>query len=417
MQNDKTRYKSKRRLIFKAADAVVAILDRMGKRTMALDPDKLIAKARKQTGLHDFGDDSFREPLRILCAHTHGDKPLTILGRIILKGDILNRLKNKLRIHAEIKAHPEILEQPMPHPIIIVGLPRTGTTLLQRLLAEDPDSRTLRSWEMIDPIPLPEPETFNTDPRIKKDTIRWNLYNWAVPHRMMHETGPTLPEECFSLMANDLISLWFYPAIDSTEYLQWFQGLDHTHTYRLHKRQLQLLQSKWPAGIHWVLKTHWHFYGLEWLLKVYPDARIVMTHRDLAKVIPSNASLITAVRSGFYKEVNPVAISNAYLDLFSSYFDRGLKARDNEEKRPGSKAIFYDLYYRDFTADPLAAVEKLYAKFKLELTPNTLERMRRFLAETPQHKLGKHKYTLEQFDLDEETLRRRFAVYYKRFGL
>ncbi len=417
MNQDNRRYKAKRRVIFKIADSILHLFDRVGGRKLVLHPDKMIEKACKQTGLDDFGDDSFREPLEILCRHTREGKPMTFLGRVILGQDLMNRLKNKLKIQAEIKAHPEILEQEVPRPIIINGLPRTGSTLLQRLLAEDPMSRTLRSWEMIDPLPVPEPATFETDPRIKTDIMRWNIYNWAVPHRMMHDTHPTFPEECFSMMANDLISTWFFVGVDCMEFLEWLLAQDHTLTYQLHKRQLQLLQWKFPTGVHWVLKAHWHFFGLEWLLKAYPDARIVYTHRNLSHAVPSNASLIMAVRSQFYEEVDPVAISDAYLHLFSHYFGRGLEARDAEENRADSQAIFYDVFYKDFIPDPLGTAQKMYERFNLEMTPEILGRMKKYLEEQPQHKHGKHKYDLQQFGLDEQKLLDRFGDYYRRFGL
>jgi hypothetical protein len=298
MKSDKIVYKPYRPVLARIANALFRFLDRFGDRTLAQYEEKVIEKVRKKTGLHDFGDESFHEPLRIICELTRHGNPLTVPGRMLFMITLHERLTNKLKINAEISAHPEILQEEIKEPIFIGCLPRTGSTLLHRLLAQDPAHRAPLSWEASEPAPPPDPATYMTDPRIKKGDRIWKLLYYVAPEvKKIHESAGHLPEECFFLMNNDLIS-WWVAVLTGDQYLDYLLDLDYTFPYRLHKRQLQLLQWKFPKH-RWVLKTPSHVFALSGLLDVYPDARFVHLHRDPLETLGSIASLFTKVRGAF----------------------------------------------------------------------------------------------------------------------
>ncbi len=409
-------YRPYRPRALELANALVRLLDLAGGRFLAVHEETLIRKACKKTGLSDFGDGSFREPLRILCRHSQTGKRMTALGRVTFRTTLLQQLVNKLMIQAELAAHPEICEEEVREPIFVLGLPRTGTTLLHRLLARDPVNRTPQYWEMTNPVPPPEPATYETDPRIKKAEQGFAILDYAAPALIsMHEMHASQAEECLPLMANDLLSGLFCAPWDSP-YLDWFMNLDMEHAYELHERQLKLLQWKFPNK-RWVLKAPWHLYGLESLLKTYPGARIVQTHRNPLEVLPSNASLLTTMRSAFYESVDPIAIGNEVVRRSEALITRGMEVRSKEEQRGDSLSIFQDVHYANLVSDPMGTIKSIYEGFGLELSPEADERMRSYLADSPQHKHGKHRYTLEQFGLDADVVRERFRSYCERFSL
>lgn len=414
---DPDRFIPYRPRLLRIADSVVYALDRgRGRRIMALDEEKLIREARRRTGLSDFGDESFREPLRILCEHSRTGGPMTFVGRKMLHDELLNRLMNKLKIQAIITSHPEILDQKIEKPVFILGLPRTGTTVLYRLLSKNVDLRAPLTWELNEPVPPPEPSVRVSDPRIKKCQKQFNMMNYINPAlKAIHEVEADLPEECFLFMANDLHSTQFTLFWESP-YLEWLMNQDMTHIYKSHKRQLQLLQWKFDDK-RWVLKWPGHMYWLKELLHVYPDARIVQTHRDPIKVMASISSLLTTARMPTYDDMDPKRIGMEALDLFSSFATRADLARREEEQREGSTALFHDVYFTDFIKDQMSAIREIHDAFGMELTERSYKNMAQYLDERPRYKYGKHSYTLEQFGLSEKIVRARFHKYYERFGL
>ncbi len=186
--------------------------------------------------------------------------------------------------------------------------------------------------------------------------------------------------------------------------------------YQSHKRQLQLLQWKFDRKT-WLLKYPAHMYWLENLLSVYPDARIVQTHRDPVKVMPSLASLLTNIRASVYDEIDPASIGARALDHYSLIVERSIQQRQEEEKRENATALFHDVHFTDLVKHPITTIEKLYEAFEMELTDEARKSMVRHLEESPRHKHGKHVYTLDQYGFEESVIRERFHGYCKRFGL
>jgi hypothetical protein len=397
------------------ANAVVRRLDDLSTRPLfAAEPAELIWRAQSKTGLDDFGDESFREPLAILCRQMRAAPPLSAFGRLLLREDLTSRLVNRLRIQAYLADHPEVQDEQVAAPLFILGLPRTGTTLLHRLLATDPRNRALRAWEMADPIPPPDPGGLDTATRVLRASGFSKVLNYVAPNlKVAHEHDSTLPEECISLLANTLMTDWYGFALGGA-YYQWLEQQDLTRAYESHAMMLKLFQSRQP-GRRWVLKAPSHLLGLRWLLSAYPDAVILHIYRDPLEVLPSAASLYTLMRAAVYLDVDPAAVGAEVAAKLSTWLERGLAARDEEERRAGSRVQFVDVDYRLLVQQPLAVLPTIYERMNVELVPAVTRGFERFLAQNPQGKHGRHRYTLEQFGFDPATERRRFAAYGQRF--
>jgi hypothetical protein len=389
--------------VARSLNALGALGNAIGLRP-SLHPEDLIAHARRLAGTgQDFERDDWREPLEILCQSLEREADLTFLGQFLARTDISRRLRNRLLLEQSLRHHPEIVEGPVAAPVFILGLPRTGTTLLHRLLGRDPQNRVLLGWETDCPAPPPETATYENDPRITRSQRDFNGLNWINPRfRQIHEVGAQLPEECINLMANDLVSLWFALAYDTPAYRDWFNGLDHTRCYENHRRQLQLLQYR-HAGTRWVLKAPIHMLGLGSLLRVYPDAHFVQTHRDPAAVVPSSASLIATFRQPLHRHADPERVGSAVLEDLHRWWSAAQRVRATAVDLP-----WIDVEYRDLVANPMAVVRTIYDTFGLELTSAVEASMVAFLSANWQHKHGVHRYRPEDFGLTEVQIRERF---------
>ncbi|MBI2895187.1 MAG: sulfotransferase [Deltaproteobacteria bacterium] len=390
-------------------NAVVGALGRVGIAS-SLDPEALVAAARKRTGLSDFGGDDWREPLELLVGSATTEAALTPLGRYYLREDLIQRLSNRLLVEDACRRDPQILAEPIERPVFILGLPRSGTTHLHRLLAQDPQSRVLTTWEMAEPAPPPRPETYDTDPRIARLERKLSFINWAGPElRAIHDVDARQPEECISLMANDLCSVWFTIGVHVPAYVSWYHAQDLGRSYRGHRRQLQLLQRHMRLD-RWVLKAPIHMHGLEWLLETYPDARIIWTHRDPAEVVPSAASLLHNFRSIFCAPRDPAEVGRDCLELLASWTERGARARAAyEARRPARGAVFHDVDYADIVSSPQGTIGRIYDAFEMPLGDEALGRMQAHLTNAVQNRFGVHRYSLEDFGLDSAKVGARFA--------
>jgi len=371
----------------------------------SLRPDDLIAHARRLAGGGDFERDDWREPLEVLAHSLDQEADLTFLGRFLARTDVSRRLSNRLLIEQSVREHPEMLDRPVTAPIFILGLPRTGTTLLHRLLAVDRNHRVLLAWQTDRPAPPPEPATHHHDRRIRLTQRDLDSLHWLNPRfRHIHEVGARLPEECINLMANDLVSLWFALAYDTPSYRDWFNGLDFTTCYENHRRQLQLLQYRFPEA-RWVLKAPMHMLGLPALLTVYPDARFIQTHRDPVEVAPSGASLINTFRAPLHRRSDPARVGATVLDDLHLWWSTAGEVR---RAHPG-ELPWIDVDYPELVANPMAIIREIYGTFELELSEETEDAMRVFLDANRQHKHGVHRYGPEDFGLSADQIRDRFA--------
>lgn len=402
-------------LAVRLLNRVGRVADRLPWQLVSLNEEALLAAACQRTGLHDWGeDDSFRTPLSILLQSYREEAKLTLFGRYLFQQKIIRHLVNRLLIQEEIKRHPDILEVEIRQPMFIVSLPRTGSTLLHRLLAQDPECRPLLFWEALAPAPAPDPATHETDPRIAATEQLLLRQKKILPDfAKVHHFGARQPEECFPLLENSLVFPSFYIQANVPGYFHWLteQHQDMTPTYRYYRQQLQILQYHFPAH-RWLLKTPAHMYGLSALLTVFPEAAIVQTHRDLRQVIPSACSVVANFRGAVSQEIDLQRIGQESVRNNEIMLRRAAEARSSH-----LEAQFFDLPYQTLVAGPFEAVRRLYAHFGLEFTPSLEQRMRHWLMTNPKDKWGKHRYALEQFGLTSAILQERFADYHTQFGL
>ena len=390
------------------------LLRRLGVRPVDLAPDSLLAGASRRAGLADFGDARFREALERLSRALDEEARLSLLGRLIARRDLVQTLENRLRLLDERRRHPEIADEPIEAPLFIVGLPRTGTSILHELLAQDPENRVPLTWEVMWPCPRPEAGSFDTDPRIARAERQLGAADRLIPDfKKMHRMGARLPQECCMLMNHDLMSVQFHTTYNVPSYQDWLNRQDLAPVYAFHRAQLQHLQSRAPAR-HWVLKSPQHLWTLEALLRVYPDARIVHTHRDPLKAVTSVASLVSLLRSMASDDVDPLEIGADWTRLIADAVDRTLRVR---EARSGEPERFFDMHFREYLADPVAMVGRIYRHFGRGLSPGAEQRMRRYLAAHPADEHGRHRYAPEAFGLDPRALRARFERYRERFAV
>lgn len=380
----------------------------------SLDPDALLEAARRRTGLSDFGDPSFEAPMRLLVTSLERDAGLSLLGRIAARQDLKRILSNRLRMEEDCRRHPEIREAPVARPLFITGMPRTGTTLLHGLLAQDPSSRSPLGWETMFPSPPPLRARYENDKRIEiaQRQMRW-LYRIIPEFRKIHPVEARLPQECLVVTAPSFYSFQFQTTHDVPTYQAWLERQSLEPSYVGHKQFLQHLQWR-CAGDWWVLKAPAHIFGLEALFATYPDARVVMTHRDPLPVVASLASLTTVLRSAFSDTVDPLEVGPEMSERWGGGLMKALADRDSG-RVPADQVI--DVNYRELVDDPIGTVRSIYAWAELELTAAAEARMRAFLSDHRKDKHGRHEYTFEQFGLDPATEIERYREYSERFGL
>ena len=385
-----------------------------GRRFVRLDEEGLLAAAQRRTRLADFGDPAFRDPLRRLLHSLDTEARLNLVGRVAAREDITRVLVNRLELQRDRQQYPGIAAEEIRRPLFITGMPRSGSTLLHGLLAQDPANRVPLNWETLHPSPPPEWATHETDRRIERAEreIRW--FSLLAPQfRKIHPVGARLPEECVVILSHAFLSFQFSSTYFVPSYQSWLEQQDLSPAYRFHRQFLQHLQ--WRCGSErWVLKAPPHLPGLRALFTTYPDAGVIMTHRDPLEVVASVASLHTVLRQTFSDAVDPLQVGPEVAGLLAGDIRRGLQVLDSG-CLPADRLL--NVTYTPLIADPLAVVRRIYAQFDLPLTAAVEARMQRFLAEHPRDRDGHHEYSLQQFGLDADRERERFRTYRERFGL
>jgi len=380
----------------------------------SLEPQDLLDAAVRRAGSSDFGGDGFREGMDVLLDSVEREADLSTLGRISCRETLLRYLENRLRLTAYRTEHPELADEVIERPIFIVGLPRTGTTILFNLLSQDPANRPPLSWEVEWPVPPPKPETYETDPRIRDGEKLFSNLDRLVPTLpAIHEFGALLPQECVPMKAHEFLAIQFLIIYHVPSYQAWLEQQSQLSSYAFHKKFLQHLQSKHMKE-RWVLKSPDHLSSIDDLLETYPDALIIHTHRDPARVMPSLASLFYALRGMTSDSVDPARCGRNAMDAWSLGLQRAVEARRRHRDKPGQ---FFDAYFEDTLDDPVDLLRRAYAHFGLEFTDSACDRMAAFLAANPRGSRGVHRYTLEHFDLDLGEIRERFSEYCNEFDV
>lgn len=401
-------------LALHAVQASGEALRRLGFAGRGLDPEALLRRARREAGLEDFGDERFLEPYRVLLEAYDVEAELHLLGRFITRRDILRLLVNRLELVRDRELHPGIAQEEIREPIFILGLPRTGTTHLFNLLALDRANRAPLTWETMFPSPPPGlHDDGEEDPRIARcgRMLRW--FQRLVPgYERIHATGARLPQECLAITSHAFASVRFHRTHYVPSYRDWLAHDDLGFAYAFHRRFLQHLQWRRP-GARWVLKTPSHLFWLETLLRVYPDARIIQTHRDPLTALASNASQHRALRGAFSARTErPEA--EASVRRWSAALETATRLRD-AGRLPAERVV--DVHHREVIRDPIGTVRRTYRRLDLPLAPEARAAMEAFVADNPRGKHGRHRYRLEEFGFDPETHGARFGSYCERFGI
>ncbi|MEM7138756.1 MAG: sulfotransferase [Myxococcota bacterium] len=380
----------------------------------SLDPDDLLATAMRRAGSDDFGGDEFRAGMSVLLAALEEEAELTTLGRLSCRETLVGYLENRLRLQQYRSEHPELERTEIRRPVFIVGLPRTGTTILFNLIAQDLRNRPPLSWEVQWPVPPPEPETYDRDPRIADAVKLFGNLDRVLPALpSIHEFGATLPQECVPIRAHEFLSVQFQTTFNVPSYQAWLERQDLGPAYNFHKRFLQHLQSRYMKD-RWVLKSPAHLGAIDEILATYPDAHIIHTHRDPAKVMPSLASLMYTLRSMNSDALDPARIGRQVLDMWTLSLERATDARRRHRDKPNQ---FFDAYFEDTLSDPVDLLRRAYEHFELPWTPATRDRMAAFLADNPRGSRGVHKYVRQDFEIDLDEIRSRFSEYCREFDV
>ncbi|WP_231862655.1 sulfotransferase family protein [Sphingorhabdus sp. M41] len=372
---------------------------------------ELLDRASAQTGLDDFGDLPFRDALDRLMDSASGEAKLSEAGAERFAGSIIGYLVNRLKIVDYLKKHPDLLEQPIEKPMFVFGLPRTGTTLTINMLASDPARRNYMRWEALSSVPPSKSSGYKDDERYLAEQQRIDMSQKYMPHlsAIHHEDADSPSEDQFA-MAMSFCSQLFDSILDVPGYHKWFlHEADYEPAFRFQKMQLQLMQAE--NGGRWTLKNPWHPLYLDALTNVYPDAQLVMTHRDPLQVVGSACSLVNTVRPIYSDAVDGRRIADALMETFDLMIERQQAYR----AKHGEDAIF-DIDYAEQVRDPVGMMAKVYDHFNEPLTAEAEAAMRACIAENPKGKHGKHKYTLEEFGVSEDEVRERYKDYRDRFG-
>jgi len=384
--------------------------------TISLDLDSILNEASERAGgVTDLGPLPFVDPLELVLDSLETEGRLNVIGRMIARERMIGHATNRLGYVNDRKRFPSISNEAITTPVFIIGMPRTGTTILHDILAQDPANRAPLTWEVMFPSPPPEAGMFTTDPRIAACAATFPSVELQIPaFKAMHPMGAELTQECVTMMGEAMCTPLFHNQFRVPAYQDWVDDdADWSHVYAMHRQQLQHLQ--WHnRRDRWVLKTGAHLWGLDRLLETYPDARIVFTHRDPVKSMTSYASLTTLVRSMGSDDVDAIEVADDWTRRLCTVLLRGIHVR---QAREYPNAVFYDMYFTDFIRDQFATVARIYDAFDLPMSDVGAERMRDYIADNPPGKHGIHRYAPDEFGVVPERVREEFAEYITHFGL
>jgi len=369
-----------------------------------LSTERILDAARRHTGLEDWGDEYFLEPLDRLVDAFKREAELSPFGHLIIYGLLLMGVQNRLFVREYLRAHPQALEAELGSALIVVGMPRTGTTLLYNLFAQDPGARPLLGWESLMPAPRAEnAERADSRQRFGKWIERG--INWfAQALRDIHPFRSDGPEECTWLMANSFMSLIFAMFGRVPSYMEWLWRLDETQwepAYRDYRDQLLAIQHQRGSG-QWVLKSPVHIMSAAPLLKTLPSARVLFTDRHPREVVPSTCSLFAVMRALSARRVESGGLGTEVCTDLARGLNRMEAALSHYPER------VMRVGFRELVSDKIGTVRAAYSQFGLDFSDDFDFSMRRWIENDPHR--ASHRYALEQFGLSENTLCDCFAA-------
>jgi hypothetical protein len=372
-----------------------------------------MAAATEQTGLTDFGDPRFREPLDVLCAALSKEADLSPAGVVSIWSQLIQMLKNRLLVEDVVRRNPAVLDVPLADPIIILGLPRTGTTHLHNLMSADPALRSLAYWESLEPV-LPKLETdLDPDPRIERTAQGLAMVDVFMPEfKRMHEMTVEHAHEEIQLLAVAGSTMFFETMAPMPSWRDWYTSTDQTPAYRYLRRILQVLSWQRGRDKRWVLKSPQHLEQMPVLQATFPDATFVVTHRDPVAVTASLVMMMAYSLRMVRDEIDVAAVGRYWADRAQDLLSRCLRDRDI---LPAAQSI--DVLFHEFMADDVAMVQRIYGIAGQPFTPEARRAMAGFMHDHPRGRHGRVGYSFAEFGLDPAALRDTYAAYVDRFGV
>jgi len=381
----------------------------------AFNEAELISEAKSNSGLSDFGERDFREPLAVLLKSLREEAPLNELGRMTLRTRIIESLETRLKTQDWITRHPEILEEEIGAPLVVIGLMRTGTTMLQRIIASDPRNHSCMWWETRYPAPHPEMDWSQPDPRIPIAEAEVAAILEADPRQAsIHPWNAQAPDEEIMLLEHSFLSHVAEAFSNIPTYRSWINEQDWTPAYLYLKKLLQSLQwQKRQRGNireRWVLKTPGHLGYIDTLFDVFPGANVIQTHRDPVETIPSAASMNHAMWALYSDDSQANEAGAQWQERLAWGTARAMESRKRYEANR-----FVDIWFRDAMKDPISEIERAYGVFGIEMTDAARAGMEQWRVDNPRDDRPAHQYTLSEYGLSEEGIKQAFAGYREQY--
>ena len=387
-------------------DSMAAMADQV-----TFTPEAVMAQAARETGLGDFGERAFERPLAIVVRALDTEAGLSPMGRVTTHSQVVQLLKNRLRIQDVLRRHPEIHDFEVRRPIIIAGLPRTGTTHLHNLISSDPSLRSLPYWEALQPVLGPD-EVADPDPRLAATDMGLAVVNELAPYfKRMHDMTTDHVHEEIQLLGIGFSSMLFETMALLPSYRDWYKATDQTPAYEYLKTVLKVLQ--WTrGGTRWILKSPQHMEQFGPLIRVFPDATVAVTHRDPVSVTASLVTMMGYLARLATTPVDPVAIGRYWADRVEDLLNACVRDR---HLLPTDQSI--DVRFSEFMADDVGMVERIYRLAGRPMTAEARRGMDAFMHAHPRGRHGRVHYDLSTFGLDEAERRKALHAYAERFGL
>ena len=396
-----------RPFLLRTVNSLGRVLDSSRVRLVHLNAQEILDRAQLSTGV-TLSESVPRTGLERLVNSLNNEAELSPFGRFAIRNFLRRAAESRLKVDGALRSptgddQPEIRE-----PVVIVGMPRSGTTILHTLLHLDRNHRAPLSWECLLPYPAPRAEDYESCERVR--TIRREfdqIFRLVPDFKKKHYMEADSPQECIGITALNFASYQFLAMAYVPSYFEWFMSIDHTQNLRWHKAFLGFLQSGGVVSPRWLLKSPVHMMRLSAVFDVYPDAKVIATHRDPAQVVPSTASLISSMRSLYSDGEDTRRTGGEQLSTWSDFLSRFLSDRH----RLGKEEQILDVQFDAFKGNQMGVVDSIYERFGWVLHPEDRQRMRQFLAEQPRGKHGVHEYSLEEFDISPKELTTHFADY------
>lgn len=379
-----------------------------------LERDSLMQAAREAAQLDDFGPDDFEEGFAVLLESYAKDAHLTELGQQLARDEIVGDLVGRLQVVEQLKQKPEILASKVERPVFILGLPRSGTTTIHHLLQQDPDSQVLEYWLGVVPKSRPPRDSWSEDADYQRVAEILRLTYEADPDlRALHDVSAGGAGECRFVFRHLFKDDSYDHTAHLPSYRTWFDQQPMDDVYRWYHDVLKLIQTPNSTGKRWILKYPPHLRCLKELFREFPDAGVIHTHRDPAKVIPSYASLLTHFSAVYEEKVDPHQIGELSARLWQERIAQGVRDRAALDR----ESQFVDLHFRDVLADPVGSIEQAFSALDLPLSETAVSQMTAWQSSHQPERHGVHQYSAETYGLDAEALSDAFADYRDQYGI